>query len=308
MSIVARVKQSLSLKTSVLLAIPMIVITAIAAIYVTLHQTAMMEDITLEKARVAAKLGARFYGEKLEEAIDVGVLTVQDVFDTDYREIEGYDWGDMPKFHTRYDSYTDHAVIRFQDEFLENPDFVFAVGQDKNGYIPTHNTQFQPMLTGNPEEDGLKNRTKRVFKDEVGLKASEPRTGDNLILIQDYLRDTGEQMWDVSAPIYVKGKHWGAFRLDVSKVRVNERSKTLLALLGGVFLVFGVTAIGTILVGLNRAMQPVERLTAAADQISLGEGLDKQIKPETEDEIGRLARSIDRLRISMRAAMGRLGE
>ena len=29
-----------------------------------------------------------------------------------------------------------------------------------------------------------------------------------------YKRDTGEIMHDLSAPIYVKGKHWGGFRID----------------------------------------------------------------------------------------------
>ena len=30
-------------------------------------------------------------------------------------------------------------------------------------------------------------------------------------LRQIYQRDTGETMWDVSAPVYVRGQHWGGF-------------------------------------------------------------------------------------------------
>jgi methyl-accepting chemotaxis protein len=31
--------------------------------------------------------------------------------------------------------------------------------------------------------------------------------------LQTYKRDTGEVMHDLSAPIYVNGKHWGGFRI-----------------------------------------------------------------------------------------------
>ncbi len=304
-TIVQKIRQSLALKTSITLAIPMLGLTSAAAVYITQHQTAMMEELTFEKAKVAAKLGARYYGEVLEHAVDTGVLTVQDVFDKDYKEIAGYEWGTNPKYHTKYDFYTDHSVLRFQDAFLDNPDFVFAVGEDVNGYLPTHNSKYQRPVTGDPSVDNMGNRSKRIFDDVVGLKAAK---SEEAILVQDYHRDTGERMWDVSAPIYVKGKHWGGFRLAVSMERINAGSAALLRLLAGVFFGFGVAAIGLIIFIINRAMAPVERLTASATEISLGEGLDSRIKPESEDEVGRLARSLDRLRISMKAAMGRLGE
>ncbi|MFZ4539178.1 hypothetical protein [Propionivibrio sp.] len=32
-------------------------------------------------------------------------------------------------------------------------------------------------------------------------------------LLQTYRRDTGEIMHDISAPVYVKGLHWGGFRI-----------------------------------------------------------------------------------------------
>ena len=61
------------------------------------------------------------------------------------------------------------------------------------------------------------NRTKRIFNDEVGLKAGKYDGKDgNKILRQVYKRDTGETMWDISAPVYVKGKHWGGFRIGFS--------------------------------------------------------------------------------------------
>ena len=305
MSVMNKVKESLSLKTSISLAIPMLVLIVLAAIYLTNSQMDTMEELTLDKARVAAKLGARVYGEKLDAAIDLGVLTVQEVFSDDYQVIEGYDWGDTPRYHSKFDSYTDHAVLRMQDEFLENPDFVFAIGQDERGYIPTHNSRYQQQLTGDPEKDLAGNRTKRIFTDPVAVAVSE---NTESILVQEYNQDTAARLWDVSSPVYVKGKHWGAFRLAVSMERVAEKTQDLLYLLSGVFLIFAVATVAAIMAIMNRAMKPVVQLTASANQISLGEGLETPIEPATVDEIGRLARAIDRLRISMRAAMGRLGE
>jgi HAMP domain-containing protein len=72
--------------------------------------------------------------------------------------------------------------------------------------------------------------------------------------------------------------------------------------------VFAVVTIGTMFVVVHRAMRPVVALTRAADQISLGEDLDKPIPTTSTDEIGRLTKAIDRLRKSMHAAMSRLGQ
>jgi HAMP domain-containing protein len=305
MSIVNAVRSRLSVKISLTLALVLLVLTAGAAAYITVHETRQMEELTLEKARVAASIGARQFGDVLDAAIDGGALTVNDVFDRQYVPIKGYDWGDKPKFHTRYDSVIEPAVLVFEDKFLEHDDFVFAVGVDENGYLPTHNTRFQKPLTGDVAKDLAGNRTKRIFNDPVGLTAAKNKEPT---LLQVYRRDTGETMWDVSSPIYVKGKHWGGFRVGVSMERIDARKQSLLGSLVLIFLVFAVVTIGTMYVVVGRALRPIAALTRAADDISLGEGLDTPIRSDAADEIGLLTKSIDRLRASMKAAMSRLGQ
>ena len=304
MSIVDSVRSRLSLKISLTLAVLLLVLTGLAAAVTTAQQTKQMEEMTLETARVAAAIGARQYGDVFDNAIDSGLLTVGDVFDKAYVEIKGYAWAGKPKFHTRYDAFTDKAVLVFQDKFLEHQDFVFAVGVDENGFLPTHNTKFQKALTGNPEQDLSGNRTKRVFDDPVGLAAAK-----NLapFLQQVYKRDTGETMWDVSSPIYVKGKHWGGFRLAVSMVRVDQRKAALLWSLVAAFGIFAAITIGTMFVTVQRAMRPVVALTEAAENISMGDGLDTPLKSDQIDEIGHLTKALERLRISMKSALSRLG-
>ncbi len=304
MSIVLAVRRSLGAKVSLKLAVLAVALTAIAATVITIHQTRQMEELTLEKARVAAAIGARQYGDVFDDAIDAGLVTVSDVFDRSYVAVRGHDWGDKPKFHTRYDALTDRAVLVFQDKFLEHEDFVFAVGVDENGYLPTHNTRYQRPLTGDAAKDLAGNRTKRIFDDPVGIAAAKNLQPS---LLQVYHRDTGEKMWDVSSPIFVKGKHWGGFRVAVSMERIAARQRQLLAVLIAVFGVFAVVTAGAMYFVVHQAMRPVVALTEAADRISLGEELDVPLKSPAVDEIGRLAKTIDRLRVSMKAAMARLG-
>jgi len=304
MSIVLAVRRSLGAKVSLKLAVVVLGLTAAAAVIIMIQQTRQMEELTLEKARVAASLGARQYGDMFDEAIDSGLVTVNDVFDRAYVEIKGYAFGGKPKYHTRYDALTDRAVLVFQDKFLEDEDFVFAVGVDENGYLPTHDTKFQQPLTGDPQQDLAGNRTKRMFNDPVGLTA-----GKNVqpTLVQVYKRDTGETMWDVSSPVYVKGKHWGGFRVAVSMERIAAHQRALLWTLLAIFGVFMLVTIGTMYLVVRHEMRPVLALTAAAEAIGLGEGLDTPIKSAAVDEIGQLTKTLDRLRVSMKAAMSRLG-
>jgi HAMP domain-containing protein len=127
-------------------------------------------------------------------------------------------------------------------------------------------------------------------------------------LIQPYVRDTGQPAWDVSAPISVKGKHWGAFRIGVSVDSVNALKSDLTMTLFGVFAAFALGTIGVIALMVRRSMQPLIALTALADDISTGEKLDQPVKPTSVDEVGRMAKSVERLRASLKAAMSRLGE
>jgi HAMP domain-containing protein len=304
MSLFSAVRSRLSLKISLTLAALLLVLTTGAAAIITIKQTQQMEEMTLEKARLAATLGARQYGDTFDNAIDSGLLTVNDVFDRSYVEIKGWAWGEKPKFHTRFDALTDRAVLVFQDKYLENEDFVFAVGVDLNGYLPTHNSKFQQPLTGAPEKDLAGNRTKRIFNDPVGLAAAKNAEPS---LLQVYSRDTGELMWDVSSPVMVKGKHWGGFRIGVSMERIGVHKKGLIITLAAIFAAFAAITILTMYVVVERSMRPVLELTAAAESISMGDGLDTAIKPQSTDEIGQLTKAVERLRVSMKAAMSRLG-
>ena len=52
-------------------------------------------------------------------------------------------------------------------------------------------------------------RDKRMFTDTVGTRAAQNTVR---LLLQTYRRDTGEILNDLSMPIHVRGRHWGALR------------------------------------------------------------------------------------------------
>jgi methyl-accepting chemotaxis protein len=147
-------------------------------------------------------------GKVLEAAIDRGELRLEDAFDQNYVPIPNTK---PQKFKTRYDSLADRLLPPLQDSLLdEDSAITYAIACDTGGYVPTHNKCFTQPLTGDEKKDTLGNRTKRVFSDPVGKRCGAHEAP---FLLQTYRRDTGEIMHDISAPIYVKGRHWGGFRI-----------------------------------------------------------------------------------------------
>lgn len=299
------VRRSLTLKVSLVLMSVIVVLTSIAGYVIVSREVKAMESLTLDKARLAAVSGANAYSHMLEEGVDSGYLKINDLFAKDYEPIKGYDWGKNPRFHTKFDFYTDAKAPSIQETYMASSDVLYAVGIDAGGYVPTHNVVYQRPVTGKEAEDLESNRTKRIFSATVPMTAAKSEAP---FLIQPYVRDTGQPAWDVSAPISVKGKHWGAFRIGVSVDSVSALKAELTGTLLGVFALFAIVTIGVIALMVRRSMQPLVALTQLADDISTGEKLDQPVKPTSVDEVGRMAKSVERLRASLKAAMSRLGE
>ncbi|MDD5284214.1 MAG: hypothetical protein PHD54_00005 [Desulfuromonadaceae bacterium] len=96
------------------------------------------------------------------------------------------------------------------DKGLESlPGAIYSLVVDSNGYLSTHHSKNQRPLTGNYETDLVNRREKRHY----ASSQLEIRRAKNItpFLLQTYIRDTGEILNDLSHPIYINGKHWGAF-------------------------------------------------------------------------------------------------
>jgi methyl-accepting chemotaxis protein len=151
---------------------------------------------------------ARRIGEVLEQAIARGEISEEALFSQEYTPIPNTT---PQKFHTKFDGLTDKLFPAVQEPILDrNSECAYAGAVDVRGYFPTHNKRYCQPLTGDPKKDVAGNRTKRIFDDPVGKRCG----GHELpFFLQTYRRDTGEIMHDISAPIYVRGRHWGGFRV-----------------------------------------------------------------------------------------------
>ncbi|MEO5620670.1 MAG: hypothetical protein ABIQ85_07100 [Cypionkella sp.] len=158
----------------------------------------------------AARLGGL-----LEEALRNGTISQADLFSTDYSVIPG---SEPRQLMARFTALTDRLFPQVQEPALAlDRRVVFCAAVDRNGYLPTHNQKFAAPQGKDPVWNAANCRNRRVFDDRVGLGAGRSTAP---FLMQIYRRDMGggkfAMMKDVSAPIFVSGKHWGGLRLAFS--------------------------------------------------------------------------------------------
>ena len=153
--------------------------------------------------QLAAQVGTLFEGAVAQRRI-----SLEDLFDSKYQPIAGTK---PQKFNTRFDALCDQLLPTLQEALVsQHAEMVYAITCDRRGYVPTHNKRFSQPLTGNEQADFVNNRTKRIFDDPVGRRCGDH---EKAFLLQTYRRDTGEIMHDISAPVYVNGRHWGGVRI-----------------------------------------------------------------------------------------------
>ena len=166
-----------------------------------------------EEMKAVAQDCAQRIGVVFEQAIAAGLISEADLFDRQHVAIPGTN---PPKYSTRFDEFTDRVLPEIQEPVLAQfPGVAYAGAVDDRGYFPTHTRRYAKPLTGHYEVDLANNRTKRIFSDRTGSRCGAHR---HPFLLQTYKRDTGEVMHDVSAPIFVRGRHWGGFRIGYKTV------------------------------------------------------------------------------------------
>jgi len=150
--------------------------------------------------------------EAFENGIARGEISLDQLMDEKYREISGTD----PKqFLTDYTAFTDRVLPSIQDPIQKiDPRIVFCVAWAKGGYLPTHNPNYRLPQGPDPVWNNANCRNRRLFSDRAVKKVA---ANTKPFLLQTYRRDMGGGnfvlMKDLSSPIIVRGRHWGAFRM-----------------------------------------------------------------------------------------------
>ena len=112
-------------------------------------------------------------------------------------------------------SFTDRILPPIQDPIQKSdPRIVFCVAWAKGGYLPTHNPNYRLPQGPDPVWNNANCRNRRLFNDRAVKKVA---ANTKPFLLQTYRRDMGGGnfvlMKDLSSPISVRGRHWGAFRM-----------------------------------------------------------------------------------------------
>jgi methyl-accepting chemotaxis protein len=155
---------------------------------------------------------AKTISAAFETAIERGEISLDQLMDEKYREISGTN----PKqYLTDYVAFTDRILPPIQDPIQKiDPRIAFCVAWAKGGYLPTHNPNYRLPQGADPVWNNANCRNRRLFDDRAVKKVA---ANTKPFLLQTYRRDMGGGnfvlMKDVSSPIRVRGRHWGAFRM-----------------------------------------------------------------------------------------------
>ncbi|MBI1905224.1 MAG: methyl-accepting chemotaxis protein [Rhodocyclales bacterium] len=161
---------------------------------------------------------ARVFRDRLEaEMMEIAKAGI-DLFDRRYVPIPNttpqkykVSWGD---------EYGRRCQQIMEDCLNAIPGCVFAVGINTDSYLSAHNLRYSKPMTGNPEVDLVGNRTCRKFDRPAEMRAAQ---NTKTLLVQTYLRDTGEILCDIALPITIGGRQWGNVRVGVPADALLEK-------------------------------------------------------------------------------------
>ena len=176
---------------------------------ITIESGAETQDAPFVRLVVdtAARIAAAF-----EAAVDSGEIGLDVLLSS---RLEPVAYTNPAQLMAPFTAFTDRVLPAFQEPVLQvDPRVVFCAAVTEVGYLPTHNLKYAQPQGPDPAWNAANSRNRRIFNDRVGLAAGR---NQRPYLVQTYRRDMGggrfALMKDVSAPIFVQGRHWGGLRL-----------------------------------------------------------------------------------------------
>jgi methyl-accepting chemotaxis protein len=156
--------------------------------------------------------GASKVAEVFESALSDGTLSMEDLFDEDYKPMPGTN---PVQYHTRFVDFTDRVLPAIQEPIAASDSRISgACAIDRKGYLGTHLKEFNHPQGPDPKWNAAHCRQRRLISDATGQAAVK---ADKDYLLQTYLRDLGPNnmpmLKDLNVPIWVRGRRWGVFRV-----------------------------------------------------------------------------------------------
>jgi methyl-accepting chemotaxis protein len=147
----------------------------------------------------------------VERAIDEGEVGIDDVFDRDYKIVEG---SNPVQYRVRFNEAADRHVRPILDRTKGTDNRVIgsAIG-DMNGYLPTHLSERCHPQGHDPVWNDEHCRNMRIMIDEqtrMALASDRPAT---LATYRMELGDKWIPVKNIYVPLWFKGRRWGNFEL-----------------------------------------------------------------------------------------------
>ena len=151
--------------------------------------------------------------DTFEQALGSGELSQADLWDTAYQQVPGVE---PPHYLVRHTEFCASKFQRLFDETVASlPNVVACTVGDVNNYYPCINSAFAKPPTDDPAFNAGNSRARTRQLDRTSLNMM---TSDKPFLVQSYRRNMGTRfdlMKNVSVPIIVGGRRWGALRIMV---------------------------------------------------------------------------------------------
>lgn len=153
------------------------------------------------------------------EALRSGEISADELFDEAYTPIAE---PDARQCSARFLAFADRVLPAIQEPLLQlSPEVVFCAAVDRNGYLPMYSQRRADAGSTDASADVVTCHSRRILQDRIGLAAGRSR---RRFLLQTYRCHTGGGrrvlMKDLSVPIVVDGRHWGALRLGYAPADV----------------------------------------------------------------------------------------
>jgi methyl-accepting chemotaxis protein len=147
----------------------------------------------------------------VERGVESGEISMEEVFDRDYRLIEGTN---PEQFDTQFCDFADKYVRPILDRVKGSDDrLIGSAITDVNGYLPTHLTERSHVPGPDPVWNDAHCRNKRIFMDDTTGAAIVSEKPAMLATYRMELGDKFIPVKNVFVPLWIKGRRWGNYEL-----------------------------------------------------------------------------------------------
>jgi len=154
-----------------------------------------------------AQAHARKLAEVAEKALADGDLTMDTLFDHNYRSVEG---SNPPRFRTALSDWADENWRPLIDETVSDPEVKMCSPADMKGFLPTHVSDRSRQPTGDIAHDTQFCRNGRILLDLIDRKAKQSTAP---FMMAVYRQEGDGTKYDVVRNVYVpliiNGRRWG---------------------------------------------------------------------------------------------------